>query len=167
MSRTKPSPEGRPTDLHTDNPLHLLIRTFGQLERVMQPYFNRFGISGSQWGVLRALLRAEAASQPGLRLTDLSERLLVRPPSVTTLVDRLERRGLVARQSVDGDLRARQVVLTDQGRQLVKKVLSGHSQQIATVLGGLTLAEQDQLLRLLRSLSGHLDQLLEHGSDGV
>src|SRR5438270_5216932 len=81
-----------------------LIRVIGLVERVMQPYFARFGISGSQWGVLRQLHRAEEDGAPGLRLTDLSERLLIRPPSVTGVVDRLERAGLVVRDGSRTDL---------------------------------------------------------------
>src|SRR5947207_13806955 len=100
----------------TDSPLRELIRTFGLIERVMQPYFARFGISGSQWGVLRNLHRASTEGLPGLRLTDLSERLLIRPPSVTGVVDRLERAGLVVRDSSPTDLRVKQVALTDKGR---------------------------------------------------
>src|SRR4051794_4985740 len=103
-----------------------LIRVFGLLERVMQPYFARFGISGSQWGVLRTLHRVEQEGVAGLRLTDLSDRLLLRPPSVTGVIDRLERAGLVARDGSPTDLRAKQVALTDQGRQLVERVLAVH-----------------------------------------
>ena len=44
-----------------------LIRTFGLIERVMQPYFAQFGISGAQWGVLRNLHRAEVEGLRGLR----------------------------------------------------------------------------------------------------
>src|SRR5919108_5259971 len=81
-----------------------LLRVLGLLERVMQPYFAQFGISGSQWGVLRNLHRAEEEGLPGLRLTELSDRLLVRPPSVTGAVDRLVRAGLVAREASVSDL---------------------------------------------------------------
>src|SRR5438105_7293070 len=102
--------------LAEDNAARALVRAFGLLERVMQPYFSRFGITGSQWGVLRALHRAEAEGQPGLRLTDLSERLIIRPPSVTGVVDRLERIGFVVRENVPGDLRSKQVRLTPKSR---------------------------------------------------
>src|SRR6516165_11847598 len=88
-----------------------LIRTFGLVERVMHPYFARFGITGSQWGVLRNLHRAEEEGLPRLRLTELGERLLIRPPSVTGLVDRLERARLVARHGSPTDLRTKQVSL--------------------------------------------------------
>jgi DNA-binding MarR family transcriptional regulator len=137
-----------------------LIRTLGLLERVQQAYFARFGLSGSKWGVLRNLHRAEQEGLPGLRLTDLSERLLVRPPSVTGVVDRLERAGLVARAGSPTDLRAKQVGLTLKGRQLVERVLTVHGAQMDSVLGGLSPAEQAELHRLLKLLGQRLEGLL-------
>src|SRR6188768_4048112 len=68
-----------------------MLKSFGNLQRVMGPYFAARGISASQWGVMRALHRARADGVDGLRLTDLSERLLIRPPSVTGVIDRLQR----------------------------------------------------------------------------
>jgi DNA-binding MarR family transcriptional regulator len=145
-----------------------LIRLFGLLDKVRQPSFARFGISGSQWGVLRALHRAEREGLAGLRLTDLGGRLLVRPPSVTGLVDRLERAGLVARDGAPDDLRAKLVALTDKGRQLVGRVLPMDGEQIENVLGCLSPAEQDRLSRLLSRVGLHLESLLagrEAGDD--
>src|SRR6266851_469280 len=107
-----------------------LLRVLGLLERVMQAHFARFGISGAQWGVLRNLHRAEEEGLPGLRLTDLSDRLLVRPPSVTGAVDRLERAGLVERRDSVTDLRAKQVGLTPRGRELVEQILVYHGAKI-------------------------------------
>src|SRR5713226_10100384 len=133
----------------TDNPLREFIRVEGLVERVMQHYFARFGISGSQWGLLRTLHRAEEEGQSRLRLTDLSDRLLVRPPSVTGAVDRLERAGLVSRRDSTTDLRAKQVGLTSKGRELVERVLVYHGAKIDAVLGGLSPAEQNAMHRLL------------------
>jgi DNA-binding MarR family transcriptional regulator len=140
-----------------------LLRTIGLLERVMQPHFARFGITGSQWGVLRSLHRAEAEGHAALRLTDLSERLLIRPPSVTGVVDRLERAGLVSRGDSPIDLRAKQVALTPRGRQLVERLVTVHADRIEAVMGALTAAEQAELLRLLGRLEGHLESLLAGG----
>ena len=64
--------------LPDDNAFRELIRTYGLVERVMHPYFARFGITGSQWGVLRNLHRAQEEGLPRLRLTELGERLLIR-----------------------------------------------------------------------------------------
>src|SRR4051812_23656610 len=87
-----------------------LLRVFGLVERIMQPYFARHGISGSQWGVLRTLHRAELEGLPSLRLTDLAERLLIRSPSISGVVDRMERLGLVRREESPTDQRAKYVV---------------------------------------------------------
>src|SRR4051812_49065656 len=111
-----------------------LVRTFGLLERVMQPYFARHGITSTQWGVLRTLHRAFRAGAPGLRLVDLSERLLIRPPSVTGVIGRLERAGLVVRAGSPTDQRAKVVALTDDGRDLVERVLVGHQAQYQRVM---------------------------------
>src|SRR5262245_25601416 len=119
-----------------------LIRTFGLVERVMQPHFARFGISGSQWGVLRNLHRAEVEGLAALRMTDLGDRLLIRPPSVTGVVDRLERVGLVERRGSPTDQRSRVVALTAAGRELVGRVLTVHERQIEAVMAGLGRDEQ-------------------------
>jgi DNA-binding MarR family transcriptional regulator len=138
-----------------------LLRTYGLLGRVMQPYFTRFGISGSQWAVLRNLHRAEREGIAGLRLRDLSERLLIRPPSVTGVVDRLERQGLVTRGASIGDLRAKQVSLTYDGQQLVERVLARHGEQVSAVLGALSSDEQRQLNGLLSRLDEHLESMAQ------
>jgi DNA-binding MarR family transcriptional regulator len=149
----------------TDNPLREFIRVEGLVERVMQHYFARFGISGSQWGLLRVLHRAEEEGQSGLRLTDLSDRLLIRPPSVTGAVDRLERAGLVARDQATIDQRSKLVGLTPKGRELIQRIMAVHGQQIVRVLGGLTKREQAEFHRLLRRLGQHLEGLVARGFD--
>jgi DNA-binding MarR family transcriptional regulator len=149
-----------------ENPLRELVRTFGLLERVMHPYFARFGISGAQWGVLRNLHRAEQEGLTGLRLTDLGKRLLVRPPSVTGVVDRLQRAGLVVRGGSLTDLRAKQVALTPEGRQLVERILAVHDQQVESLLAGLDRKEQAELQRLLAQLGQHLEGLMGRGGAG-
>lgn len=49
----------------------------------------------------------------------VAERLAVRPPSVTSVVDGLEARGLVQRCAADGDRRRVALVLTDAGRAVL------------------------------------------------
>src|SRR5438105_2397349 len=160
IATKRPNGRTKPAEAVPETAVRALVRAFGLLERVQQPYWSSFGISGSQWGVLRALYRAEtesaashtSGSAGGLRLTDLSERLLIRPPSVTGVVDRLQRAGLVVRGGSRTDLRVKQVGLTPDGRQLVKRVLAVHSDQVSAVLGGLEPDEQAELHRLLARL---------------
>jgi len=148
-----------------DSAFRALIRTFGLLERVMTPYFAAFGISGAQWGALRCLYRAQQENQESVTVTELSQRLLIRPPSVTGVVDRLVRDGLVSREAKATDMRVRQIRLTNKGRQIVEHVLQGHAGQIRRVMGGLTEAQQMQMHQLLLTLEGHLLDLLKSDHD--
>ena len=143
----------------TESTFRALVRTLGLLRREMEPFFARFGISGAQWGVLRTLLRAHREGHADLRLTDLGKRLLIRPPSVTVVVERLHRMGLVERTASATDHRAKQVSLTAAGRRMVERVEGERTGQIDMVLGGLAPQEQGQLCRLLERLTDHLESL--------
>jgi DNA-binding MarR family transcriptional regulator len=136
-----------------------LVTTLGLLKRATEPYFARFGISCSQWGVLRTLHRSEEQRQSALRLTDLGDRLIVRPASITGVVDRLQRMGFVARTASPDDQRAKHVTLTPRGRALVRRVLEHHPDHIRSILQGLSEPEQGELQRLLERLASHLHLL--------
>jgi DNA-binding MarR family transcriptional regulator len=151
MAQKRNNPERSRTEIT----FHALLRTFGLLRWVMDPYFLRHRISGSQWGILRVLQRAEAQGEAELRLTELGQRLLIRPPSVTGAVDRLQRQGLVQRRASNEDRRVRRVRLTPQGRKLVAKVLKGHAAHIDSLFAGLTPKEQDHLAAALERLERH------------
>ena len=150
---------------NTEPAYQALIRTMGLLRRAMEPCFTRHGISASQWFVLCALNKSEKSGTTGLRLTDLSDSLLVRPPSVTGVVDRLQRMGLVARKASHNDQRAKLVSLTGTGRKLVEKVRQGHADQVQKVLAVLSIAEQLELRRLLDRLGEHLGEMNGNGNE--
>ena len=143
----------------TEQAFRAFVRTTGLFRNRMDPYFAKFGISASQWGALRALQRAEGEGLHGLRLTDLGQRLLVKAPSISGVVDRLERAGLVTREASSQDLRAKRVSLTADGRKLLERVLQEHPRQIKTIMAGLSGREQEQLLHLMRRLGEHLESL--------
>ncbi len=135
------------------------IKTYGLVKRLQEPYFAAFGVSISQWAALYHLWRAQEEGQPGLRLTDLGSRLLVRPPSITGVVDRLCRLGLVNRTAAVDDLRAKQVSLAPAGKELVDRVMAEVPKRIRDLMAGLNEQEQAQLLQLLDRMAAHLDTM--------
>src|SRR4051812_24607356 len=82
-----------------------------------------------------------------LPMVGAAERLHCDPSNVTGLVDRLERRGLVARKTMAQDRRVKQLELTDEGRRLraeVDKILTN-----MPALDSLSATDRDTLRDLL------------------
>jgi len=73
------------------------------------------GLSLSSYEVLLFL-----ADSPGgqVRMSDLADSVLLSRSGLTRLVDRLERDGLVRRESCPSDLRGFNALITDEGRKL-------------------------------------------------
>ena len=94
-------------------------------------------------------------SRPGhaARLRDLAAHSLLSQPSLSRMVDRLEARGLVAREVVPGDARGTLVVLTEEGVRVQGEVGRRHAEAIAAYVGG---ALDDDDLDALRDLTGRL-----------
>jgi DNA-binding MarR family transcriptional regulator len=96
----------------------------------------------------QALAVLEGAGQP-LSPTTLAERLIVTTASVTSLLDTLERRGLVQRRPDPTDRRRLLVALTDDGRALVEQFLPEVVALQTAVMAELSETQRQQLLRLL------------------
>lgn len=104
-------------------------------------------LSGSQFGVLEALLHRGPLFQG-----DLAGKLLRSCGSITSVVEGLEKRGLVERRRDATDKRFVQVSLTGKGRTLVSGLFPAHARAVAAQFSALTPAEVDQLRALCRKL---------------
>ena len=96
-----------------------LLRTADTVWDASRIFFERWGLSPSQFNVLNLL----EANRAGISQTDLSKQLIMHRSNVTGLVDRLEKRGWVERKDVAGDRRAYRVVLTVAGAALLREIL--------------------------------------------
>jgi DNA-binding MarR family transcriptional regulator len=68
--------------------------------------------------------------------------------SVTGLVDRAERRGLVGRITTPEDRRTVRVALTDQGRQLTQKLAKQVERELSALVSGVSKANRRRLLAI-------------------
>lgn len=106
----------------------------------------------------QALAVLDGAGEP-LSSTEIATRLLVTTASMTSLLDTLERRRLVARVPHPSDRRKVLVEITDDGRETVDQVMPVVHAASRTALSGLTEKEQAQLVGLLTRLQDHLDEI--------
>jgi DNA-binding MarR family transcriptional regulator len=98
-------------------------------------------------------LMAQLERNPaGLKMNELSQRLMVTGGNVTGITDQLEKEGLVVRASDPSDRRAYTVKLTPDGRAVFAKMAAVHEQWVIELFGGLNAAEKDQIYRLLAKL---------------
>jgi DNA-binding MarR family transcriptional regulator len=98
-------------------------------------------------------LMAQLERNPaGLKMNELSQRLMVTGGNVTGITDQLEKEGLVLRASDPSDRRAFTVKLTPDGRAVFTKMAAVHEQWVIELFAGLNAAEKDQVYRLLARL---------------
>lgn len=105
-----------------------------------------------------ALAVLDGAGQP-LSPTAIAERLIVTTASVTSLLDTLERRGLVERRPDPTDRRRLLIVITQAGKALVDQFLPEVVALQTAALATLTEAQRRQLVALLASVGASLSTL--------
>ena len=105
------------------------------------------GLTFSQYGVLDILFHFGP-----LPLGQIAEKILKSEGNMTTVVDNLERRGLVRRERNERDRRVVTLSLTEAGRHVIEKILPQHIQAIVEEMSILTPEEQETLGRLCRKV---------------
>ena len=125
-----------------------LVRSTNTLLGALLPPLQReFGLTESQLGVLEALHHLGPLAQG-----QICQKILKSGSNVTTVVDNLERDGLVERVRDDEDRRVQVVHLTERGRELIGRAFPVHAARITALMAHLNPAEQDQLASLCGKL---------------
>jgi DNA-binding MarR family transcriptional regulator len=141
-------PESRVRDAHHDA-LRLWLRLFTctqLVERAIRVRLRRaFKTTLPRFDLLAQLER----NPEGLKMGELSQRLMVTGGNITGLTDQLVREGLVRRQPISGDRRAFAVQLTAKGKRAFDAMASVHEQWVIELFAGLTVAERRSLYALL------------------
>ena len=94
----------------------------------------------------------------GLRMNELSRRMMVTGGNVTGITDQLEAEGLVERVEVAGDRRAYRVRLTPRGRRQFNTMAQAHEGWIVDAFAGLDAAEIKTLRTLLGKVKEHFQE---------
>jgi len=95
-------------------------------------------------------LMAQLERHPqGLRMGELSKRMMVTSGNITGIANQLEKEKLVARVLDQNDRRSFSLKLTPAGMSSFKKMATVHEQWVEELLGGLQTEEKHQLIHLL------------------
>ena len=137
--------------------LWLLLRRVGDaLDLCQDSVFSKYGLTTEQFGVLTAI-----KSRGPLRLVDLSSILERGPNSMSMLVDRMVKAGLVRRTRDRKDRRTVFVSMTDKGKEAVEPAIPAGWEFIHEILSPLSYDDQLALASMLETvkceLAGYLN----------
>ena len=108
--------------------------------------FRSYGLTPAQYNVLRIL---RGAGEPGLKCSEIAERMLTRDPDITRLADRMQKRGLIGRRRNPKDRRAVVLGLEPSGRELLQSIEAPAMEALAQLFSPLSTNEASELARLL------------------
>ena len=103
--------------------LRPLVEAYLAFYRVGNRHIQSMGLTPGQFDVI-----AELEGTKGLTCAQLSEQTLITKGTLTGVLDRLEQRGLIQRESVGGDRRATSIELTGKGIDMFEKVFPAHAE---------------------------------------
>jgi MarR family 2-MHQ and catechol resistance regulon transcriptional repressor len=140
--------KGTPDEVLALDTIIKLSRSLNSVQARLTPQLQKeFGITESQFGVLEALLHLGP-----MPLGQLCHKILRSGSNLTTIVDNLERDGLVTRVRDEGDRRVQIAELTEKGREVIARAFPVHASRVTSLMSTLTDEEQRELGRICRKL---------------
>src|SRR5437667_11686569 len=143
MKRTPPGKQ--PADASGTHLWLVMMKAHRTLERLATRSIDASEVGLSDFAVMEMLLHK--GPQP---VNEIGRRVELTSGAITTAVDRLESRGLVAREAHPSDRRARIVRLTAQGEKQAARAFAGHKTAMDLAASGLSKSERTTLIRLLK-----------------
>ena len=133
--------------------LWLRLLTCTQLieKQVRNQLRTQFGTTLPRFDLMAQLERAPE----GLKMNELSRRMMVTGGNITGITNQLVTEGLVDRVDVEGDRRAYRVLLTAKGRKTFHAMAGRHAEWVVDAFGGLSGKEIAFLHRLLGKVKEH------------
>jgi DNA-binding MarR family transcriptional regulator len=125
-----------------------ILRTSDQLQIRSARLFREYGLTPSQYNILR-ILRGEGIPLP---ILEIASRTVAVVPGITGLIDRLEHAGFVNRLRCEKDRRVIYVALTDHGAKTVAALDEPLAALHDQLLGHLSGSELKDLIRVLEKV---------------
>jgi DNA-binding MarR family transcriptional regulator len=146
------------TRIHDDH--HLSVRLWlrmlactNRIENfVRQNLQAKFATTLPRFDLMAQLERAPE----GLKMRELSQRMMVTGGNVTGITDGLEKEGLVVREVDATDRRVFRVKLSAEGQRQFRRMAVEHEQWVVELFEGMSMKHKNQLVELLGELKRHI-----------
>jgi MarR family 2-MHQ and catechol resistance regulon transcriptional repressor len=131
----------------------VLARAYGSIVNYIEGSIAAQGLGLSDFMVLEVLLH-----KGPLTISAIGEKVLLASASMTSAIDRLEKRRLVRRRSCNSDRRIRLVELTSEGKSFIEEIYIRHEKDLEFVASSLSDEERRTMYEGLKKI-GHAAQV--------
>jgi len=122
-----------------------ILRTSSELSYAVDLFFRPFGITPSQYNVLRIL---RGVGTDGLCRNEISERMVTATPDMSRLLDRMEKAGWVTRERAEDDRRQVSTYITRSGVELLAKLEPPTYEFVTRLFAGARISELKAVLKV-------------------
>ena len=132
---------------------HLMGKLHRSLRRNYDRQLKTFGLTPCQFDVLLSLW-----GEDGIVLSELGRRVSRDSPTITGVVDRMEKKMLIRRTRDEGDRRVVKVVLTPKGKKMQDHLSTTKKRVLEKITSTLSLQEINQLGALLEKMMKNVER---------
>ena len=151
-------PASIPTEIkpEVDSILEAIVYLYTESRRVTKEVARSAELTGPQLTVLKVL---EGVGD--LSLSELSERIRAQNSTVTGIIDRMEREGLVVRARSTEDRRVVNIQLTEKGARIAREIAVEPMEIFRSALESLSAGEMRDLLRILTKIAQRVQGIVK------
>lgn len=131
-----------------------------EVQRLLRLYADkqasRYGLTRAQWAVLAKLERTE-----GLKQADVAELMEMQPITLTRLIDKLCKAGLIERRGDETDRRVNRLYLTKTARPMLVKLAALRGEITRAALADISVPDAHRLVEQLETVKDNVRNALQ------
>ncbi|MED4531110.1 MarR family transcriptional regulator [Metabacillus fastidiosus] len=136
-----------------NQPYLMLMQTSRVIQERIRDDMTKNNLSITEFSVLEVLFHKGIQT-----IQQIGKSILVSSGSMTYVIDKLEQKGLLKRTACPEDRRVIHVVLTDDGFELMKKIMPEHEEFIDYIFDSLNTSEVENLVLLLKKINEKIEK---------
>lgn len=126
-----------------------VVRAAESFKRTQASIFKKYGLSFPQYNILRVL---DASDHGQNKISVVGKIMLTPGANMTGLAKRLEQKKFILRKSDPKDERVTLLVITEEGRRLLKEIEDDKDEMVDRILDGFSTKGKNGLLRDLKKI---------------
>lgn len=132
----------------------VLTRALESVKKRVEQDIKCLGLNPTEFAVLEFIY--STGEQP---IQKIGEKVLIASSSITYVVDKLEKKGLLERKPCPNDRRITYAAITTAGNNLMDEVFPNHKRALTDILAGLNIEEKKVMIEQLKKLGYHAEKM--------